>query len=54
MQLTETMRFDTITDEHLQRAVDELNNRPRKTLNYRTPAEVFFNSKIASQPSIRR
>ena len=44
------MRFDTITDEQLQRAVEELNHRPRKTLNYRTPAEVLFNSIIAFQP----
>ncbi|MGI6140096.1 MAG: IS30 family transposase, partial [Candidatus Hydrogenedentales bacterium] len=38
-------RFDTISEEQLQRAVQDLNNRPRKTLNYRTPAEVFFSGR---------
>jgi len=42
-----TMRFDTIAPEQLQRAVDELNNRPRKTLNHRTPAEVFNQARVA-------
>ncbi|MFA7693860.1 MAG: IS30 family transposase, partial [Candidatus Hydrogenedentales bacterium] len=40
-------RFDTISEEQLQRAVQDLNNRPRKTLNYRTPAEVFFKERVA-------
>jgi IS30 family transposase len=31
-----------LTEAHLQRVVDRLNNRPRKCLGYRTPAEVFF------------
>ena len=34
-------KFDTITPVQLQRVVEEMNNRPRKTLGYRTPAEVF-------------
>jgi IS30 family transposase len=34
--------FRTITDEEIQRAMDRLNNRPRKCLGYRTPNEVFF------------
>ena len=42
-----TMRFDAITPEQLQRAVDELNSRPRKTLNHRTPAEVFLQARVA-------
>jgi len=40
-------RFDKITPEQVQRAVDEINNRPRKTLNYRTPAEVFNQERVA-------
>ena len=40
-------RFDTISDNRLQMTVEELNNRPRKTLNYRTPAEVFFQERVA-------
>ena len=33
--------FATITHEDVQRVEDLLNNRPRKTLNYLTPNEVF-------------
>lgn len=33
--------FRKITEETVQRAVELLNNRPRKCLGYRTPAEVF-------------
>lgn len=32
----------TVTDEEIQKAMDRLNNRPRKCLGYRTPNEVFF------------
>jgi transposase, IS30 family len=34
--------FSKITNQDLQRVEDLLNNRPRKTLGYRTPNEVFF------------
>jgi IS30 family transposase len=34
--------FRTVTDEEIQRAMDRLNNRPRKCLGYQTPNEVFF------------
>jgi IS30 family transposase len=34
--------FARITDKDLQQVEDRLNNRPRKTLGYRTPNEVFF------------
>ena len=30
------------TEEHVQVAMNRLNNRPRKTLGYKTPNEVFF------------
>lgn len=33
--------FNTITDEELQDVEDELNNRPRKRLKFKTPQEVF-------------
>ncbi len=36
--------FATLTDAELQTYVSALNNRPRKRLNYRTPAEVFWKS----------
>jgi len=40
--------FRTITDEELIMATKKLNNRPRKTLGYLTPNEIFFeNYKIA-------
>ncbi len=32
----------TVTDDEIQKAMDRLNNRPRKCLGYRTPNEVFF------------
>ena len=34
--------FNAITDQEVKTAVEKLNNRPRKCLEYRTPAEVFF------------
>jgi IS30 family transposase len=34
--------FARITNEALQQVEDRLNNRPRKTLGYRSPNEVFF------------
>jgi transposase, IS30 family len=36
------MKFDMITDEQIKHAEDALNNRPRKTLGYLTPNEVYF------------
>lgn len=40
--------FRTITDEEIILAMKKLNNRPRKTLGYLTPNEVFFeNYKVA-------
>jgi len=36
------MSFKNIQTQHVQMAMDRLNNRPRKTLGYKTPIEVFF------------
>jgi IS30 family transposase len=41
--------FSTITQEEINMVMDRLNNRPRKTLGYKTPNQVFFNSGIALQ-----
>lgn len=34
--------FDEITDEELQEVVEEINNRPRKILGYRTANEAYY------------
>ena len=34
--------FSKITDRQINKVVERLNNRPRKTLGYKTPNEVFF------------
>lgn len=34
--------FSKITDRQLDKVVERLNNRPRKTLGYKTPNEVYF------------
>ena len=36
------LRFELITDTQVQMVMNRLNNRPRKTLGYKTPNEVFF------------
>ena len=36
--------MNALTDEQLQIIEDKLNNRPRKTLGFKTPSEVFFAS----------
>lgn len=41
--------FSTITQKQLNRAMNKLNHRPRKTLGARTPHKVFFNVNIALQ-----
>jgi IS30 family transposase len=43
--------FARITDQDLQQVEDLLNNRPRKTLGYRTPNEVFFKQRSVALPS---
>jgi IS30 family transposase len=37
--------FSKITDSDIQQVMDRLNNRPRKTLGYKTPNQVFFKHK---------
>jgi len=41
------MALTHVTVEDVQRAVDSLNHRPRKTLGFRTPFEVFFGKTCA-------
>jgi len=42
--LVEWVCLPPLVDKH---AMDKLNHRPRKTLGYRTPYEVFFNTKTS-------
>ncbi|HHH72322.1 MAG TPA: IS30 family transposase, partial [Sulfuricurvum sp.] len=35
-------RFEEITDEQIKAVQEKLNRRPRKTLGFKTPYEVFF------------
>ena len=43
--------FAKITDQELQQVEDRLNNRPRKTLGYKTPNEVFFKQRSVALPN---
>jgi IS30 family transposase len=43
--------FTAITNADLERVAELLNNRPRKTLGYRTPNEVFFKRRSVALPS---
>lgn len=36
--------FAKVTEEHIQKIEETLNSRPRKCLEYQTPAEVFYQS----------
>lgn len=45
--LPKTESFLQLTGWQLERYVNQLNNRPRKCLNYRTPAEVFWRRTVA-------
>jgi IS30 family transposase len=39
--------FQDLTDTQLESVMQKLNHRPRKTLRFRTPFEVFFNKSVA-------
>ena len=43
--------FTRITNTDVQLVADLLNNRPRKTLGYRTPNEVFFKERYVALPN---
>ncbi len=47
--LPKTREFATLTDHELAGYIWQLNNRPRKCLDYRTPAEVFHQRNVALQ-----
>jgi len=40
--------FENITPQYIQMIEDRLNNRPRKSLGWKTPNEVFFAEKIVA------
>ena len=37
----------TVTQQEIEQAMDKLNHRPRKSLGFRTPHEIFFNTRIS-------
>ena len=39
--------FSLVAQSYFQQVCDRLNNRPRKSLGFRTPKEVFFNQPVA-------
>ena len=43
------MDFSTITQQQLEHVMNKLNHRPRKTLDVKTPHEVFFKIPVALQ-----
>jgi len=42
---TKGSSFENITDDAVEAVMHKLNHRPRKTLNFKTPHEVFFSEK---------
>ena len=52
--LPKSRDFATLTSRELASYTWQLNNRPRKCLNYRTPAEVFHRRLVALRMRIRR
>lgn len=45
-----SMKFKHLTQNDVDEVVQKLNNKPRKSLGYRTPYEVFYNLTVALQP----
>jgi len=43
--IPKSRKFNTVTNDEIDFVMNRLNHRPRKTLGYRTPHEVFFNIK---------
>ena len=41
--MSETYQHTTVKKHEIEKAMDKLNHRPRKSLGNRTPYEVFFN-----------
>jgi IS30 family transposase len=41
-----TTNFDQVRPIDVKRVMDKLNQRPRKTLNFQTPKQVFFNEQL--------
>lgn len=39
--------FTELTDKDMKRVMDNLNHRPRKTLGFKTPSEVFYEHLVA-------
>jgi transposase, IS30 family len=39
---TKRCDFETIASEDVEQVMNKLNQRPRKSLDFRTPHEVFF------------
>ena len=39
--------FKTISNKKIERIISKLNFRPRKTLRFKTPFEVFYNTSVA-------
>ena len=37
----------TVTNAEIEHAMDKLNHRPKKSLGFRTPYEVFFKTKTS-------
>ncbi|OGT47880.1 MAG: hypothetical protein A3F17_08660 [Gammaproteobacteria bacterium RIFCSPHIGHO2_12_FULL_41_15] len=46
--LPKSVDFKDVTDDEIQAIEDRLNNRPRKSLHYKTPMEVMMHQNIAS------
>jgi IS30 family transposase len=47
--LPKKMSLENLTEKILAKIIDKINNRPRKSLGYRTPREVFFKLPLALQ-----
>ena len=44
--LPKGMKLADFTEEQVREAVERINHRPRKTLGFRTPHEVFFGGEL--------